>query len=86
MSKETVIELRIPMPEGRVEEARAIIASDEFEQKVNTLAFETLGANGYTLTSRTSTTRPGAGKVAEGKPDRRRKAVNGAAGQQPAVQ
>lgn len=61
-TRETIIELHIPMPEGRVEEAKAVILADELEQSIRAQAVQKVGEHNFSLTSRTLTRKPGAGR------------------------
>ncbi len=74
-TQELVIEIRVPLPEDRVENAKAIIAADAFEKALVNTAAEAFGENGYHLASRTVTRVPGRGKHTNGaeKPARGRK-------------
>lgn len=61
-TQEVVIEIRIPLPEDRVENAKKTIEVDEFEKIVIGTADSTFGADGYGLTSRVVTHVPGRGR------------------------
>lgn len=60
-AKTRIIELRVPMPEDEVEQAKTVIAVHEFTDKLNSLAAAMFSESGYEIATRTHTAMPNKG-------------------------